>query len=105
MQDAHRAGDVIKSFRTLAGKSEPQFTQLNLNDAIEEVLALTRSDLQRHSVALRTDPVRPVAAGLGGPGASPAGAAELDHERYGRHGGGQGQLQNADNQNSPRAAR
>ena len=55
VRDAHRAGDVIQSLRTLVMKSGPQLTKLDLNGAIEEVLALTHSDLQRHSVVLRTD--------------------------------------------------
>jgi PAS domain S-box-containing protein len=55
VQDAHRAGDVIHSLRALAVKSGPQFTKLDLNGAMQEVLALTRSDLQRHGVALHTD--------------------------------------------------
>jgi PAS domain S-box-containing protein len=55
VQDAHRAGDVIHSLRALAVKSGPQPTKLDLNGAIQEVLALIRSDLQRHSVALHTE--------------------------------------------------
>jgi C4-dicarboxylate-specific signal transduction histidine kinase len=55
VQDAHRAGDVIRSLRALTVKSGPQFTKLDLNVAIQEVLALTRSDLQRHGVALHMD--------------------------------------------------
>jgi PAS domain S-box-containing protein len=55
VQDAHRAGDVIRSLRALAVKSGPQFTKFELNGAIEEVLALTRGNLQRQSVALHTD--------------------------------------------------
>ena len=55
VQDAHRAGDVIHSLRALAVKSGPQFTKFDLYGAIEEVLALTRGNLQRRSVALRTD--------------------------------------------------
>ena len=55
VRDAHRAGDVIHSLRALTVKSDPQFTKLDLNGAIQEVLAFTRSDLQRHRVALHTD--------------------------------------------------
>jgi C4-dicarboxylate-specific signal transduction histidine kinase len=41
--------------RALAVKSGPQLTTLDLNGAIQEVLALTRGDLHRHGVALYTD--------------------------------------------------
>jgi PAS domain S-box-containing protein len=55
VQDAHRAGDVIRSLRALAVKSGPQLTKFDLNGAIEEVLALTRGNRQRQSVQLHTD--------------------------------------------------
>ena len=55
VQAAHRAGDVIHSVRTLTLKSGPQLTKLDLNDAIQEVLALTRGDLHRHGVVLHTE--------------------------------------------------
>ena len=63
VRDAHRAGDVIHGLWALARKSGPQLTELDINGAIQEVLALTRNDLQRHGVALHTDlsaDVRPV---------------------------------------------
>jgi C4-dicarboxylate-specific signal transduction histidine kinase len=53
VQDAHRAGDVIRSLRALAMKSGPQFTPLDLKGTIQEVLALTRSDLHQRGVALQ----------------------------------------------------
>jgi signal transduction histidine kinase len=55
VRDAHRAGDVIRSLRALTQKSGPLLTQLDLHDAIAEVLALTRGELQRHGVVLHTD--------------------------------------------------
>ncbi len=55
VQEAHHAGDVIRSLRALAVKSGPHFTKFDLNGAIEEVLALTRGNSQRQSVALHTD--------------------------------------------------
>jgi C4-dicarboxylate-specific signal transduction histidine kinase len=44
----------IRGLRSLAKKSEPQLTPLDINDAIQEVLALTRTDLQQHGVRLDT---------------------------------------------------
>jgi PAS domain S-box-containing protein len=55
VQDAHRAGDVIRSLRALTKKSGPQPTELDIHDAIEEVLALTRGELQQHGIVLHTD--------------------------------------------------
>ena len=54
-QDAHRAGDVIRSLRALAGKSGPHLMPFDIDGAIQEVLALTRTDLHRHGVELQMD--------------------------------------------------
>jgi C4-dicarboxylate-specific signal transduction histidine kinase len=54
-QSASRASEVIRGVRALVSRSEPQLTMLDINDAVGEVLALSRSELQRHGVALRTD--------------------------------------------------
>ena len=55
VQDAHRAGDVMRGLRALAGKSGPQLMPFAIDGAIQEVLALTRTDLHRHGVELHTD--------------------------------------------------
>ena len=55
IKDGRRAGDVIQGIRALAKKSGPQLTRLDIRDAIEEVLALTRGELRRHGVVLHTD--------------------------------------------------
>jgi PAS domain S-box-containing protein len=63
IKNGKRAGDVIRGIRALAMKSGPDLTELDINGAIQEVLALTRSDVQRHGVVLHTDlsaEVRPV---------------------------------------------
>jgi signal transduction histidine kinase len=49
-----RAGDVIRGLRALAKKAGPQVAKLDINDAIREVLALSRGELQRHGVVLHT---------------------------------------------------
>jgi predicted ATPase/signal transduction histidine kinase len=56
VRDAQRASGVIRGLRALAKKSGPQVAKLDVNNAIQEVLTLTRSELQRHGVVLRTDP-------------------------------------------------
>ncbi len=55
VRDGARAGGVIRGLRALAKKSEPERAMFDINVAIEEVLTLTRSELQRHGVALHTD--------------------------------------------------
>jgi PAS domain S-box-containing protein len=54
VKDAHRAGEIIRSLRTLVAKSGPEMTQLDINDAIREVLVLMRSELRQHDVSLET---------------------------------------------------
>jgi signal transduction histidine kinase len=63
IKDGNRASDVIQGIRALAMKSGPHPTEFDINGAIQEVLALARSDLQRHGVVLHTElsaEVRPV---------------------------------------------
>jgi len=55
MSDGTRAGEVIRTLRALTRKSGLQLAKLDINDAIREVLALTRTELQRYGVMLRTD--------------------------------------------------
>ena len=55
VSDGTRAGEVVSGLRALAKKSGPEQAKLDINDAIREVQALTRSELQRHRVTLRTD--------------------------------------------------
>jgi PAS domain S-box-containing protein len=50
-----RAGGVIRGLRALVKKSVPEMTSVDINDAVGETLALTRSELQRQQVTVRTD--------------------------------------------------
>src|SRR5712671_5545151 len=49
-----RAGEVIRRIRALVGKAPPLRDRLNINDAITEVIALIRGEIQRHRISLRT---------------------------------------------------
>jgi C4-dicarboxylate-specific signal transduction histidine kinase len=51
-RDVRRAGDVMQSLRALVTKSNPNRAWFNINEVIEEVLALGRSELQRHGVTV-----------------------------------------------------
>jgi PAS domain S-box-containing protein len=55
VRDGHRAGDIIKSVRALLATSAPDMTELDINDAIREILILARSELHVHKVALETE--------------------------------------------------
>ena len=54
VRDGHRAGDIIKSLRTLAGSAVSHMTELDINDAIRETLILMHSELHEHDVSLET---------------------------------------------------
>jgi PAS domain S-box-containing protein len=54
-RDGSRAGDVIRGLRALARRSGPELATLDIDDAIREVLALTRAELLQHDVVLQTD--------------------------------------------------
>jgi signal transduction histidine kinase len=54
-QDSRRAAQIIENLRALTKKSGPQLRRLDINGAIQEILALTRSELTRHDLVLHTD--------------------------------------------------
>src|SRR6267143_2621620 len=49
-----RAGEVIRRIRALVGKAPPLRDRFNINDAITEVIALIRGEIQRDRISLRT---------------------------------------------------
>src|SRR5262245_35006080 len=55
LRDGNRASDVITRLRALFSKKEFTLESLDLNEAIQEVIALSRSDLQRHRVGLQSE--------------------------------------------------
>jgi C4-dicarboxylate-specific signal transduction histidine kinase len=54
VSEGMRAGNVIRSLRALVKKAGPEVAAFDLNAAIEEVLALARSELMRRQVSIRT---------------------------------------------------
>jgi PAS domain S-box-containing protein len=54
MAEGHRASDIIGRIRALAQKAPPHKDWLDVNETIHEVIALARSEIQRHGVALTT---------------------------------------------------
>jgi len=55
VQDGHRAADVIQRTRQLATKTDPQKVRLQVNDVIEDIVALIGTELRGHEVSLRLD--------------------------------------------------
>jgi PAS domain S-box-containing protein len=54
VKNGTRAGDVIGQIRALVKKMPPRRDQLDINESILEVVALTRSELLRNGVTLQT---------------------------------------------------
>lgn len=54
-RDGKRAADVITRIRALFSNKQPTIEPLDLNEVTREVLALSRSDLQRNSVVVRAE--------------------------------------------------
>jgi PAS domain S-box-containing protein len=55
IRDGRRAGDVISRMRSLFKKAGTAKDRLDLNEAIEEVVTLTQSEVRRNKLALRTE--------------------------------------------------
>src|SRR5262249_34117271 len=56
--DGHRAGEVIESIRGNFKSDVQDRTSVNLNELIEEALALGRGELQRHGIRVHAEPNR-----------------------------------------------
>src|SRR5260221_13606502 len=55
VRDGSRAGDVISRMRALFQKARTAKERLDINEAIEEVVILTQSEVRRNKVVLRTE--------------------------------------------------
>jgi C4-dicarboxylate-specific signal transduction histidine kinase len=66
--DGHRAGDVIGSIRANFRTDVRDRTAFDLNELIEEALALGRGDLQRHRIAVQAEANRHIPEVMGNRG-------------------------------------
>ena len=57
IRDGDRASEVIRRLRALFSKHDPTIEMVDLNEATQEVIALSLSELQRNRVILRPDPL------------------------------------------------
>jgi hypothetical protein len=55
IRDGKRAGDVIARIRALATKTATAKERLNMNEAIQEAMALAQDELRKKRVAVRTE--------------------------------------------------
>jgi PAS domain S-box-containing protein len=55
IKEGNRASDIIAGIRALMKKSPPQMTQLEIDELIRDVLALTAHEFQRNRIVLRMD--------------------------------------------------
>ena len=55
VKEGGRAGEIIGRIRKLMKKSPPQMSPLDVNEVIQDVLTLTRHQILRHGVSLRTE--------------------------------------------------
>jgi len=54
-RDARRARDVVRGLTTLAKRSRPQQSVVDIDNAIEEVLSFVRSEIILHGITLHSD--------------------------------------------------
>ena len=54
VSETYRAGDIIGRIRDQVKKAPPRMEAVNLNDAIEEVIALVRGELSKNRVSVET---------------------------------------------------
>jgi signal transduction histidine kinase len=55
IEQGRRAHDVVTGLKSLVGGAQLNFTHVDINEAIEEVLLLSKRELERAGITLRTD--------------------------------------------------
>src|SRR5256885_12199961 len=54
MQESEHAGEIVARVRALVKKAPPRATAVDINSVIVEVLDLSRNELQRNGISIRT---------------------------------------------------
>ncbi len=80
--DGHRAGALVGDIRANFKSDVRERTSFDLNELIQEALALARGELERHGIVVEAEPNGQLREGHRKPGSSAAGSIESDHERH-----------------------
>ena len=81
----YQAGEIISRIRGLFKKVPEQRTVLDVNEAILETIALTRSEMRQHDILLKTELANDLPRISGDRNPTATGDAEPDHERHRSH--------------------
>jgi signal transduction histidine kinase len=54
VRNGHRAGDIIKSVRSMTRKSAPEMVPLDINDLIRDIIVLMGAEFRRYAVRIET---------------------------------------------------
>lgn len=55
IEQGSRAGEVVRRIRALSKKTDPQRLPVNLNEAIEETMALLEREIEQNKISLKTE--------------------------------------------------
>jgi PAS domain S-box-containing protein len=55
IKNGHRAGEVIRRVRSLSKRADPQMVPLDINDVVNEVIALVQREVHIHQVTLQKE--------------------------------------------------
>ena len=86
VKDGSRAGDVIGRIRELIKKTPPRRDCVDINEAIREVIELTRGEAVKTGVSVQMHLAESIAAHLRRSGPIATGDAQPDHQRGRGHG-------------------
>ena len=87
VKDGNRAGDVIGRIRALIKKAPPRKDRVDINEAIREVIELTRGEAVKNGVSVQTQLAEGLPLIEGRSGSAAAGDPEPDRQRRRGHDG------------------
>ena len=82
LKDGNRAGDIIGRIRELIKKAPPRKDWVDINEAIHEVIELTRGEAVKSGASVQTALGEGLPAHRRGSGATATSCPQCHHERY-----------------------
>ena len=79
VNDTDRAGDVIGQIRALVKKAPPRTESLDINEAIREVIVITRGEAAKNGISVEAQLAEGLPLNRGRSGPAAAGDPEFDH--------------------------